>query len=238
MNKISLEFGIAMQVRHIDKGYRLTYYAEQSIVCCIECDTVGKVENEYQYRIKSERKVWCAKFVCEHCQLSLVKNEDKADWAGQCNLIGNCPCSFCGTRLSANEEIISSYKQTLPSIIAIDCLSCGKTNAVPVERANKYQRYDARLAIDADFGLPLFLQIPCRFGKIWAFNQSHLTELHRYIKATLRERTAVAGNASMPSRLPNWMKSAKNREMINKKLTQLQIQLDRYENKSISENRT
>lgn len=38
----------------------------------------------------------------------------------------------------------------------------------------------------------------------------------------------------MPSRLPNWMKSAKNREMINKKLTQLQSQLDRYENKNTS----
>ena len=234
MNKISLECERDMQARHIDNGYRLTYYAEQSIVCCIECDTVGKVENEYQYRIESERKVWCAKFVCKHCQLSLVKNEDQADWVGQCNLIGDCPCSFCGTRLTANEEIISSYKQALPSTIAIDCSNCGKTNTVPVERANKYQRYDARLAIDADFGLPLFLQVPCRFGKIWAFNQNHLTELHSYINATLRERTADAGNASMPSRLPNWMKSAKNREMINKKLTQLQSQLDRYENKHTS----
>ena len=219
-----------MQTRHIDRGYRLTYYAEQSIVCCIKCDTVGKIENKFQYIIESERKVWCAKFVCKHCHLSLVKNEDKADWVGQCNLIGHYPCSFCGTRLTANEEITSSYKQILPSIIAIDCPSCSKTNAVPVERANKYQRYDGRLAIDSDLGLPLFLQTPCRFGKIWVFNQSHLTELHSYINATLRERTVGAGNASMISRLPDWMKSAKNRAMISKKLAQLQIELNKYQN--------
>ncbi len=75
-------------------------------------------------------------------------------------------------------------------------------------------------AIDPHFGLPLLLKAPSRYGLVWAYNERHLHELQTYIGAKLRER-AGSGNGSMCSRLPAWMKRAKNREDILKALHRL-----------------
>lgn len=212
--------------RHIDKGYRLAHYAKQSIVRCIECDTA----NQTYYSDHNDPNCgcinWSTQFSCNNCQLSLVSRRFSGDWVGNCRLQGNQPCSKCGTRLIVKGEIIDSYKKSLPSAVTVNCPNCARANEVAVSHC---RLYDASLAIDKDFGLPLFLQVPCRFGKIWAYNQTHLTELQAYIDATLRERTNRADNASMISRLPDWMKSAKNRTMISKKLLQLQVELDNYQ---------
>lgn len=234
MDKVNQAYGIAMSSRHIDSGYSLTHYAKQSIVRCIECDTIGEIENRYE-SIDGGRNMWCATFTCKHCQLSLIKDDCQQDWVGPCRLVGHCRCHYCGTHLSVEQDR-PTHQYTLPTYLIRNCSACGLTNNIPVERDNKFLYYEASLAIDPDFGLALFLQKPCRFGKIWAFNQTHLTELHTYINASLRESSVEAGNASMASRLPHWMKSAKNREMINKKLTQLQMQLTAHQNKPMSKN--
>ncbi len=217
------------QARHIDKGQWLRNYARQTIVRCIECDAVSQIyhnyENDCGCRIEHNR------FNCPNCQLSLVSNRFHGDWIGYYCLVGNQPCDKCGIRLSTEKMTIASYKQRLPSTSTIVCLHCDRTNEVVLDR---YKIDDPSLAIDSDFGLPLFLQTPCRFGKIWAYNQDHLTELQAYVSATLRERTSSAGNSSMISRLPDWIKSAKNRAMISKKLAKLQVELDNYQSNKVA----
>ncbi len=61
--------------------------------------------------------------------------------------------------------------------------------------------------------LPLLLQTPCCAEVLWAFNESHLKFLDNYASALLRERIG-SSNASLASRLPQWIKSAKNRRAV------------------------
>ena len=62
---------------------------------------------------------------------------------------------------------------------------------------------------DPHFGLPLRLVESTRAGLLWAYNAEHLQALHEYAGATLRE--GRGHHRSMFSRLPQWMKLARNR---------------------------
>jgi hypothetical protein len=88
-----------------------------------------------------------------------------------------------------------------------------------------HKLYEAIECIDPHFGLPLLLVEAGRFGPIWAYNAEHLAALKGYISATLRERTSSAGNKSLFSRLPAWMKTAKNRDSVSKRLAKLEGRL-------------
>ncbi len=44
---------------------------------------------------------------------------------------------------------------------------------------------------DPYFGLPLLLQTETRHGWLWAYNPQHLTLIHDYVAATLRERAPL-----------------------------------------------
>jgi hypothetical protein len=64
------------------------------------------------------------------------------------------------------------------------------------------------------FGLPLWLKIECCGGKtLWAYSARHLNFIENYVGARLRARRPGV-NKSMASRLPQWIKSAKNRNEI------------------------
>jgi hypothetical protein len=68
--------------------------------------------------------------------------------------------------------------------------------------------------------MPLYLVHPCRFGTVWAYSERHLCELRLYVRAKLRVRQG-GGNGAMFSRLPIWMKLAKNREAVIRALQRL-----------------
>ncbi|HEX8846082.1 MAG TPA: hypothetical protein VF791_15635 [Pyrinomonadaceae bacterium] len=65
------------------------------------------------------------------------------------------------------------------------------------------------------FRLPLWLQVPCRGEILWAYNEEHLNFLEDYVGSFLRERHPNK-NGTLASRLPTWIKDAKNREEILK----------------------
>jgi hypothetical protein len=79
-------------------------------------------------------------------------------------------------------------------------------------------------AHDSYFGLPLWLQIAVDDRILWFYNLRHLQFVEAFVRATLRERrTDIHGcrNASVISRLPNWLKAAKNRQRILKAIDRL-----------------
>lgn len=78
--------------------------------------------------------------------------------------------------------------------------------------------------VDAYFRQPLSLQTPCSGHTLWAYNEKHLKYLEDFIRANLRERTP-GHTRSMASRLPAWMKSAKNREDVLKGIERLKQKL-------------
>ncbi|WP_336212225.1 hypothetical protein [Nonomuraea sp. LPB2021202275-12-8] len=48
---------------------------------------------------------------------------------------------------------------------------------------------------------------------LWAYNAEHLDFLERYVRAFIREREPNR-NGSLASRLPAWLKDAKNRDAV------------------------
>jgi hypothetical protein len=64
--------------------------------------------------------------------------------------------------------------------------------------------------------LPLRLQARTRHGMLYAYNSAHLDWIEAFVAAPLRERRVESGSAnrSIASRLPPWVKSAKNREEV------------------------
>lgn len=71
-----------------------------------------------------------------------------------------------------------------------------------------------------------YLKIPCCGETLWVVNLEHLNFLEEYTQAQLRERTPNI-NKSLISRLPQWMKSAKNRDAILTSIRKLKTRLDK-----------
>ena len=81
-------------------------------------------------------------------------------------------------------------------------------------------------ARDWYFGLPLWLKIECCGGNtLWAYSARHLDFIENYVAARLRERRPHV-NKSMASRLPQWIKSAKNRDEILRAIARLKEKLN------------
>ena len=77
-------------------------------------------------------------------------------------------------------------------------------------------------AIDPYFHLPLWLSVNCCDNNFWAYNNEHLDFLNEHVSAKLRERnTQEMSNRSIGSRLPKWITSKKNRDIILKAIHQL-----------------
>jgi hypothetical protein len=76
------------------------------------------------------------------------------------------------------------------------------------------------------FRLPLWLQTPCCGHVLWACNADHLDYLYRFVTADLRAGNPHR-NKSLASRLPDWMKSAKNRIPVTHGLQRLGELVDR-----------
>jgi hypothetical protein len=71
--------------------------------------------------------------------------------------------------------------------------------------------------------------MPCAAGLVWAFNERHLDYLFEYVSAENRPRALRAPsdprNALLESRLPRWMKLARNRAEIVAAIRKLRGQL-------------
>jgi hypothetical protein len=71
--------------------------------------------------------------------------------------------------------------------------------------------------------LPLRLQARTRHGMLYAYNAAHLDWIEAFVAAPLRERRIAAGraNRSIASRLPAWVKAAKNRADVLRALARM-----------------
>ncbi len=147
-----------------------------------------------------------------------------------------CPqCHQCTQvrRLSIDEETILSddfsqhgswsHRHSF-SPRKLSCLHCGYAKIWKGKTQNRGGPYDWY------FRLPLWLQTPCCGEILWAFNEKHLSFLERYVTAKLRIKFHVEGqirNGTMASRLPGWIKSAKNRDEVIKGITRLKEMVER-----------
>jgi hypothetical protein len=108
-------------------------------------------------------------------------------------------------------------------------LQCGSCTHHSEMTPNAYAILNAvrGVLVDPFFRAPLLLQTDTRLGTVFAYNEQHLDWLERFVLADLRERTHLEGraNTSMASRLPRWMKLAKNRDTILQAIAKLRAGL-------------
>jgi hypothetical protein len=74
----------------------------------------------------------------------------------------------------------------------------------------------------------LWLKTNCCGNTLWAYNKEHLDFLESYVSASIREQVPNI-NKSLASRLPTWIKSAKNRETVLKCINKLRKKLNDIE---------
>jgi hypothetical protein len=81
--------------------------------------------------------------------------------------------------------------------------------------------------VDPHFWLPLWLQTDCRGNALWFYNLEHMEFVEDYVAAKLRERKPHPHyrNRTMSSRLPTWIKLARNRDAVLKCIGQLHTKL-------------
>lgn len=118
-----------------------------------------------------------------------------------------CPrCGRCAV-VRRREPAAGSYYRAV-----LACGGCGHS----AEQAT--DRVVIGGAEDWYFGLPLWLRVACCGETLWAYNRRHLAFLETYLGALLRPHSRHArhgwSNKSVASRLPTWMKLAKNRAAV------------------------
>ena len=112
----------------------------------------------------------------------------------------------------------------MKTLTATVCSGCGHHNVALDKKPNSSAFNEAKrieLGLDPYFDLDLLLRVNFRDKILWFYNLRHLEYIERYLQAAIRERSKDAGNNSLISRLPAWIKEAKSRDDLLKKISQL-----------------
>ena len=99
----------------------------------------------------------------------------------------------------------------------LTCVHCSYNTTTSAKERQFY--WGSTTPTDGFFGAELWLQIDCAGHSLWAFNCRHIEFLEDFVSAKHRQRNPYEDNwhnSSLASRLPKWMKSAKNREHLLK----------------------
>ena len=125
-----------------------------------------------------------------------------------------CPsCSSKAIVTKRNVDIIIESRFT--------CTNCG------MNKTEENKEYCITIENDGVFGYPVWLQTDCCGETLYALNYEHLEFLEEYVTAKIRERRIEKKeefyyrNRTLESRLPQWIKSAKNRKLILKAIENL-----------------
>jgi hypothetical protein len=184
-------------MRFRDEGKELAELMEEVWVACPRCGERGKVTCELPWWKGSPR------FACTKCAYSLQGWQ--SGWFGLSVGQARCRCKKCEAWLGRKLSQVAPHEPSVP----LTCAVCGAKNKAPVSwtEVRFGQPYDPY------FGLRLWLQAPCRGETLWAYNPQHLEFIEQSVGTRVRQRVPYR-NKSLASRLPRWVKSARNREAV------------------------
>lgn len=148
---------------------------------------------------------------CKHCFFKQEGRESKF----RPKIDFNCP--DCGNQINQNLAITNEKVEK----IAISCEKCHSQHHIKPKYSEIEYIYDNKEITEPYFGCPLWLQTNFKDDILWAFNREHLEHIRKYVVAKLRERQ-FSGSQSLVERLPQFIKSAKNRDEILKSIAKLQ----------------
>lgn len=213
-----------MTLRHVDDGvYKYQFIFADQWVHCPDCETPGIIY--YQKLIDQPEHCECRShfiFTCRKCNRHLDSHSKQYDkeFNGHYYVSLTERCHFCGgTQLSINHKI--RHLKNPVTHVEATCSICKKNSRLSVKLQDIDYSKANRLE-HAQFGLKLYLTAQTRLGNLYVHNPEHLQVLKSFVQADLRERTQNTGNSSYFSRLPAWIKSARNRKEILKAILRLE----------------
>lgn len=194
-----------MERRYKGTGYRYpTYY----LVECPKCKHEAKVTLGDRYPSELELGIECPNcmYIAEYKDFILYKATVRRR------------CPDCGKEISYEQE---NLKEPVKDV-TIKCSSC----SFEAEYKPNIEQYILKpdlngLKGDPIFGYLLWLQTEVKGNLFWAYNREHLEEIKIFVDADLRERQS-AYRKTMTARLPEFIKTAKNRQDILKAISVLQ----------------
>ena len=194
-------------MRFQDKNITLYYFENEIFVECPKCDKRATVSKDIPNSYFSSRTL-----KCPNCFYSQIGRKETYAVELKCN------CSHCASELRVNIPNVNEKKET----IAVKCDNCGNTEEYrPRNIAQEWKFAETGKPSENYFGLPLWLTENFRGNIFWALNYSHLEYLKNYISAEIREKNGRLG-WTMVEKLPDWMKSGKNRVKLIKLITDLE----------------
>ena len=190
--------------RFVDENYSKYAFSDKVLVVCPKCHQRAEVT----YDNKTGNKA----LHCFHCHHS-----EKGDDVHYENTVKR-HCDNCGEQILV--KIASKNKM---ESLTIKCQNCGQSRDYkPNSLAIRTIFRDSGDATDPHYDHPLWLQGNIKGNLFWAYNDEHLDYLKQYITAKIRERAVGATFMTMIARLPNFIKSAKNRPTLLKLIEKLE----------------
>jgi hypothetical protein len=202
-------------MRFLQPAYPTVHFSNKIWVKCPECGDIGLVETElgkYTIPFSINHK---STFTCTRCGLS-KKTDEK--WYGYYQGFVSRSCGFCGSQISYTTEPTKAPNEN----VTLKCQSSHRDRDYPLN----WYRYKEEKPTDPYFELQLWLQTDVKDKIIWFYNMDHLEYLNDYISSKLREDDG-RHKYSMITNLPQWIKSAKNRDLILKKMHRLEIEFNK-----------
>ena len=192
--------------------YSIYSFSENILVKCPQCEGLCSVKTKL-----GKYGLWCgdnntSSLYCQECGYT---THDKEKWFGYFQGILKMHCGFCGTKIHYTSK--PTKNPLLPELV--ECKFCKVEKTYPLV----WERYKGKETIDPYFGLELWLQTEVKNNTLWVYNTDHIKYLQDYLQSTLREDD-TRHKYSMVSNLPKWIKLAKNRNLVLKKLKILEKQ--------------
>lgn len=194
-------------------AYATVHFSEKIWVKCPNCSDLGLVTTELgSYNIPYPRG-YNTSFNCKCCGL---RKEDNTEWLGFCQGTLNQACGYCGSYIYyVTEPTMEPYKTTI-----FECEICRREK----EYELKWYRFRQDRPTDPFFGFDLWMQTSVKSNVLWVYNLDHLVYLRQYVSAKMRDDDGRT-KYSMIAKLPQWIKSANNRDLIVRKLNKLEVDL-------------
>jgi hypothetical protein len=192
--------------RFTDTSQTLHHFSQYILVHCPRCEKRAYVQTDAVTK-KSELK-------CPQCYHS----EKQGKWYGLTDLVIRQRCDACGKWI---DERVREDKVKFPYLL-VTCAFCKQEKAYKPIQEKVYTT--SRLPTDPIFGLKLWLQADFGDYVLWAYNQEHLQYLKEYIGAKLREKNGMS-RRTLALKLPQFIKSAKNRDALLKLIAKLEQKL-------------
>jgi len=192
--------------RFQDENKWLGSFGDIINIKCPRCSLQAVVKRTFQSQwYYNDRRI----LECKNCYYSLKEVAVKYK-------------AFVDTYCCNNEDKIKFESQLLnekPDKIKLKCAVCNEVKEFKpkVEEVSFMLTSDNTVVREGYFNAEIWYQK--EFGKsfFWTYNLEHIHYLERYIKADLRERNNNgSNNGTMISRLPKFVKEAKNRDKLLK----------------------